>query len=99
MSLSLFQAKKQCSEYRNSILTCNVQSINKNFNAVKDLIIRLEQIKIIVLVEIWQPKISFSIDNYHDPINFIREKKRGGGLSIIIHESLRYQNFDEINNL
>ena len=36
MSLSLFQAKKQCNEYRNSILTCNVQSINKNFNAVKD---------------------------------------------------------------
>ena len=99
MSISLFQAKNECSEYRNSILTCNVQSINKNFNAVKDLILRLEHLKIIILVEIWQPKISFSIDNYHDPINFIRNKKRGGGLSIIIHESLRYQNFDEINNL
>ena len=37
--------------------------------------------------------------SYRKNSNFIREKKRGGGLSIIIHESLRYQNFDQINNI
>ena len=99
MTLSLDEANIECRGYRNSILTCNVQSINKNFNAVKDLIYKLDFPSINVLVEIWQPKIQFRIQNYHDPINFIRENKRGGGISIIIHESLRFTKNDEINQI
>ena len=36
------------------------------------------------------------IKNYHLGINYVRSQRRGGGLSLVIHESLRFQKYDEI---
>ena len=99
MTLSVEEVTKESRKYKISILTCNIQSANKNFDSVKDLIYKLELPKIINLVEIWQPKLKLDIQGYHEPINYIRQNKRGGGLSLIIHESLRFKKYEIINQM
>ena len=99
MTLSVEEVTKEYKKYKISILTCNIQSANKNFDSVKDLINKLELPKIINLVEIWQPKLKLDIQGYHEPINYIRQNKRGGGLSLIIHESLRFKKYETINQM
>ena len=78
MTLDIENAKKECKNYHFSLLTCNVQSFNKNSEAIKSLIYTLNP-SIINLQEIWQPKISMQMENYHVPITHLRTSKRGGG--------------------
>ena len=99
MTLNVEEVTKESRKFKISILTCNIQSANKNFDTVKDLIHKLELPKIINLVEIWQPKIRLDMEGYHEPINYVRMNKRGGGLSLIIHESLRFRNYEIINQM
>ena len=63
------------------------------------MIFELEFPKIVNLVEIWQPKLSMNVENYHDPINYLRKNRKGGGGSLIIHKNVRFQKFDKINQL
>ena len=60
---------------------------------------KLDFPKIVNLVEIWQPKIRLDMEGYHEPINYVRMNKRGGGLSLIIHESLRFRKYEIINQM
>ena len=98
-TIDLTEAKENCKKFANSILTCNIQSANPNFETTKDLIFELEFPKIVNLVEIWQPKLSMNVENYHDPINYLRKNRKGGGGSLIIHKNVRFQKFDKINQL
>ena len=97
MTLDVNEANTECNKFRNSILTCNVQSYNKNSESLKELVYKLNYPKIINLIEIWQPKLQMKIDNYHEPLKYIRTNKRGGGICIFTHESLRFKEYEKIN--
>ena len=99
MTLDVNEANNECNKFRNSILTCNIQSFNKNNESLKKLVYRLNYPKIINLVEIWQPKLKMNIENYHEPIKYIRTTKRGGGLCLLIHDSLKFNEYDKINSI
>ena len=38
-----------------------------------------------------------NIENYHEPLKYIRTNKRGGGPCLLIHDSLRF--YDKINSI
>ena len=95
--LNIKQAK-QITENNNCILSCNCQSFNQSHSRIKHLIKQLKVPQLILLQEIWHPKISINIPNYQKPIQSLRQKKRGGGLSIHIRDDIDFEEFGEIND-
>ena len=98
MPIDIDVAKNLCSSYNRSILSCNIQSYNQNHDSIKELISELKP-SIISLNEIWNPKISMNLPNYHPPLKFIRSNRRGGGVAIILKDFLVYEVFDPIDRL
>ena len=98
MTIELDEAKLFCKNHSRSLLTCNIQSYNKNHFHIKNLI---DEVKptFVSLQEIWNPKISMSINGYHDPIVHLRNQKRGGGCSIYVDSSLTYEVYEPITNM
>ena len=83
----------------NSILSCNIQSFNQAHTKIKTLINELKFPQVVLLQEIWHPKINTHIPNYQTPLQATRILTRGGGLSIYIRDDLDYDEFKEINDL
>ena len=98
MPIEIDDARVLVDTFPNSILTCNVQSINKNFDRVKELIIELGYPTIVNLNEIWQPKLNINIHKYQTPLTHIRSTT-GGGIAIYISNLLNYSPFDPINEM
>ena len=93
MTIERDEAKLFCKNHSQSLLTCNIQSYNKNHFHIKNLI---DEVKptFVSLQEIWNPKISMSINGYHDPIIYVRNQKRGGACAIYVDSSLTYKIFE-----
>ena len=75
MTLDLKDAIDLCKNYSRSLLTCNIQSFNKNHFSINSLISDIEP-TFISLQEIWSPKICMSLPDYHNPVMYTRTKKR-----------------------
>ena len=90
---------RQITENYNCILSCNVLSFNQSHSRIKNLINQLKIPQVILLQEIWHPKISINIPNYQKPLQSLRQKKRGGGLSIHIRDDIDFEEYIEINNM
>jgi exonuclease III len=98
MTLDLKDAIDLCKNYSPSLLTCNIQSFNKNHFSINSLISEIKP-TFVSLQEIWSPKICMSLPDYHNPIMYTRTKKRGGGCSVLIHSSLKYEIFSPIEKI
>ena len=72
--LNIKQAK-QITENNNCILSCNCQSFNQSHSRIKHLIKQLKVPQLILLQEIWHPKISIKIPNYQKPIQSLTVMK------------------------
>ena len=83
----------------NCILSCNCLSFNQSHSRIKNLINQLKIPQVILLQEIWHPKISINIPKYQKPLQSLRQKKRGGGLSIHTRDDIDFEEYTEINNM
>ena len=79
-----------------SVFHLNIRSMSKNFDAFKILLDQLNfTFKVIILTETWalDNQVSsnsiFRIPNYAS-IHQVREKRNVGGVSIFVHESLKF---------
>ena len=99
MPFDIKDAKIQCNNNSRQLLTCNIQSFNKNHESIKQLIQSLNDPTFISLVEVWNPKLSMYIPKYHLPINQLRSNKKGGGISIYIRDHLEFEKYDIINKI
>lgn len=93
MPVDIKDAKIQCNNNSRQLLTCNIQSFNKNHESIKQLIQSLNNPTFISLVEVWNPKLSMYIPKYHLPINQLRSNKKGGGISIYIRDHLEFEKY------
>lgn len=93
MPIDIDEAKNLCPNYNRSILSCNIQSFNKNHDSIKALISEVKP-SIISLQEIWDPKITMDLPNYHPPLKFIWPLR-----AILIKDNLMYENFEAIDKL
>ena len=79
MPVDIKDAKIQCNNNSRQLLTCNIQSFNKNHESIKQLIQSLNNPTFISLVEVWNPKLSMYV---HPKIPFtnqsikIKQKRR-----------------------
>ena len=99
MPIDISEAYTFKKNYSRSIVSCNIHSYNKNNEAIKELVEKLQNPSCLLLQEVWQPKINMNLKHYHPPINELRTIKKGGGLSIFVHHSLNYKKFEPINKL
>ena len=99
MPVDIKDAKNLCNNHSRQLLTCNIQSFNKNHDSIKQLIQSLSNPTFISLVEVWNPKLSMYIPKYHLPINQLRTNKKGGGISIYIRDHLEFEKYDIINRI
>ena len=90
---------KSISNNFNCILSINCQSYNQSHQKIKSLINQLRLPQIILLQEMWQPKISSNIANYHPPVEFLRKNTQGGGVATYIRQDINYQECKEINTI
>ncbi len=73
-----------------NILCTNIQSINRHFNDLNQLITDIEFPEIISLNEIWNPYININIPNYKAPTIKTRQNKRGGGVATYIRKDIQH---------
>ena len=99
MPTDIRDAKIHCNNHSRQLLSCNIQSFNKNNEAIIRLTQTLGNPSFISLVEVWQPKLSMYIPNYHLPVNQLRLNKKGGGISIYIRDHLDFEKYDIINKI
>ena len=84
----------------NTILSCNCQSLNHNKHSkLKTLVDDIKFPLAVVLQEVWHPKIATSIPNYQKPIQNLRGKGRGGGLSTYVRTDIVFTEHLGINEL
>ena len=96
--LNLLEAKQITSNFH-TILSCNIQSFTQNHEKIKDLINNLNLPLAIALQEVWHPKISAMIPNYQNPVLALRNKNRGGGVSVHIRDDINFEEYKEINSI
>ena len=99
MPTDIKDAKIHCNNHSRQLLTCNIQSFNKNHESIKQLTQSLCNPTFISLVEVWHPKLSMHIPNYHLPINQLRSNKKGGGISVYVRDHLEFEKYDIINKI
>ena len=99
MPTDIKDAKIHCNNHSRQLLSCNIQSFNKNSEAMIRLIQTLGNPSYISMVEVWQPKLSMYIPNYHLPVNQLRSNKKGGDISIYIRDHLDFEKYDVINKM
>ena len=71
-----------------TLLNNNCRSLNKNMTHIKDLI--TDEISILCLQEIWQPKISTEIPGFTSNLT-LRTNKKGGGLATYISKKISHK--------
>ena len=78
------------------MLHLNVRSLNKNFESPKELLTTSKfKFKVICLTETWctddpRNETLFNLENYTS-INQVRKNGRGGGICVVIHNSLTFK--------
>ena len=81
------------------MLSINCQSFNKSHLSIKNLVKELQLPQILLLQEIWHPKINTSIANYQKPIIRTRANRKGGGLAAYFRNDINFKENDELNSI
>ena len=66
-----------------NIISQNVRSLNKNHENLKLTLDKTENLDIVLIQELWKPKIKLQFDGF-SRFFCSRSKKNGGGLGILI---------------
>ena len=84
-----------------SLMHVNIRSLNKNFEELKLLLLKVNfQFKIICVTETWchsEDINNFQIPNYIVIHQVRKNKNVGGGVCIYIHKSLRFKQLEKLN--
>jgi hypothetical protein len=93
-------AKNIIQSYKFSILSINVQSLNKKLWELQNLAKSINNPSVICATETWQPHIpSINIPDYHKPFCLLRGKQKGGGIAIWVKSNLEYTTLPPIPDL
>ncbi len=88
--ISINETKNIVNNNTINILCTNIQSINRHYNDLNQLVTDIEYPEIISLNEIWNPYINITIPHYKIPIIKTRQNKRGGGVATYIRKDIQH---------
>ena len=83
-----------------SLFHCNIRSANSNSGDLSNYLASLNhKFDIIGLSETWLSEKCHSIDGFsaYDHLHKYRDGKRGGGVSLLIHNNIQYKELDSIS--
>ena len=96
MTIKLSEAELVSKNHKNTILSINCRSFNKNKDQILDLAIKLKPC-IINCSEIFNPH-NFKLPSYTG-IKVTRSKRSGGGVGLLVKSDIQFEEYSAINNI